>query len=208
MMRQFHANMMARVLDDGDASEAFPVTIGVKQGCVLAPTLFSMMFTVMLTDVFHTGEDGISLRYIMDGKLFNQRRLQAITKMKKTVLRDFLIADDCALNASSEPEMQHSMDKLSSPRKNLRPYNKHQEAEVLHQPAPNNPIREPSIQVNGQTLQAVDRCTYSGSTLSRSVTADDEVNSRIAKASSAFGRLRTTVDNLLRSGTPHTSLRL
>ena len=33
--------MTARVLDDGQPSEAFPVTSGVKQGCVLAPTLFS-----------------------------------------------------------------------------------------------------------------------------------------------------------------------
>ena len=30
MVRQFHANMMARVLDDGDSSEAFPVRNGVK----------------------------------------------------------------------------------------------------------------------------------------------------------------------------------
>ena len=29
--------MMVKVLDDGDESEAFPVTNGVKQGCVLAP---------------------------------------------------------------------------------------------------------------------------------------------------------------------------
>ncbi|XP_039378953.1 uncharacterized protein LOC120397321 [Mauremys reevesii] len=31
MVRQFHDGMMARVLDDGEASEAFPVTNGVKQ---------------------------------------------------------------------------------------------------------------------------------------------------------------------------------
>ncbi len=39
-----------KVLDDGDESKAFPVTKGVKQGCVLAPTLFSMIFSAMLTD--------------------------------------------------------------------------------------------------------------------------------------------------------------
>ena len=35
--------------------------------------------------------------------------------------------------------------------------------------------------------------TYLGSTLSRSVNIDDEVDTRIAKASSAFGRLRESV---------------
>ena len=45
--------MMAKVLDDGDASDAFPVTNGVK----LAPTLFSMVFAAMLTDAFQDSED-------------------------------------------------------------------------------------------------------------------------------------------------------
>ena len=44
MVRQFHDGMQARVQNDGEFSEPFEVTNGVKQGCVLAPTLFSMMF--------------------------------------------------------------------------------------------------------------------------------------------------------------------
>nr|VZI29243.1 unnamed protein product [Spirometra erinaceieuropaei] len=44
MVRQLHDGMMARVTDNGAVSEAFAVTNGVKQGCVLAPTLFSLMF--------------------------------------------------------------------------------------------------------------------------------------------------------------------
>ena len=50
MVRQFHDDMQARVQNDGEYSKPFPVTNGVKQGCVMAPTLFSMMFSVMLTD--------------------------------------------------------------------------------------------------------------------------------------------------------------
>ena len=44
----------------------------------------------------------------------------------------------------------------------------------------------------------VDKFTYLGSTLSRVVHIDDEVNARIAKTSAAFGRLRDSVWN--RSG--------
>ena len=44
MVRQFHDGMLARVQNDGEFSDPFPVTNGVKQGYVLASTLFSMIF--------------------------------------------------------------------------------------------------------------------------------------------------------------------
>ena len=47
MVRQFHDGMLAGVQNDGEFSDPFPVTNGVKQGCV-APTLFSMMFSAKL----------------------------------------------------------------------------------------------------------------------------------------------------------------
>ena len=62
--------------------------------------------------------------------------------------------------------------------------------EVVYQPAPAKPYKEPTIIVKGQRLQVVDMFNYLGSTLSRVVHIDDEVNARIAKASAAFGRLR------------------
>ena len=52
MVWQFHDGMQIRVQNDGEYSEPFPVTNRVKQGCVIAPTLFSMVFSAMLTDAF------------------------------------------------------------------------------------------------------------------------------------------------------------
>ena len=52
MVRQFHDGMQARVQNDGEFSEPFEVTNRVKQVCVMAPTLFSMMFSAMLIDIF------------------------------------------------------------------------------------------------------------------------------------------------------------
>ena len=49
--------------------------------------------------------------------------------------------------------------------------------EVLHQPAPGSTYTAPSIKCDGQTLPAVDKFTYLGSTLSRSANLDDEVTS-------------------------------
>ena len=96
IVRQFHDGMTTRVLDDGSSSEPFQVTNGVKQGCVLAPTLFSLMFSAMLTDAFRETSSGVPIKYKSDGTFFTLRRLQAVTNIKETVIRDLLFADDCA----------------------------------------------------------------------------------------------------------------
>ena len=45
--------------------------------------------------------------------------------------------------------------------------------EIVYQPAPGKPYKEPTITVKGQRLQVVDKFTYLGSTLSRVVHIDD-----------------------------------
>ena len=65
--------------------------------------------------------------------------------------------------------------------------------EVVHQPAPGKPYSEPTITVNGQKLQIVDKFTYLESTLFRAVHIGDEVTARTVQASLAFGRLRANV---------------
>ena len=193
MVRQFHDGMQARVQNDGEYSEPFPVTNGVKQGCVMAPTLFSMMFSAMLTDAFQDVDAGFPIRYRFDGKLLNLRRLQAKSKVQTDVVDKLLYADDLAENAKSEEKMQGAVDRMSKACDNFHLTISTKKTEVVHQPAPGKPYSEPTITVNGQKLQVVDKFTYLGSTLSRAVHIDDEVTARTAKASVAFGRLRTNV---------------
>ena len=113
MVRQFHDGLLALVKNDGEFSDPFPVTNGVKQGCVLAPTLLSMMFSAMLTAAFQDGDNGIPIRYCFDGKLFNLRRLQAKSKVQTEVLDEFVFADDMAKGAPTEEKMQKDVDQVS-----------------------------------------------------------------------------------------------
>ena len=78
------------------------MTNGVKQGCVLAPTLFSMI--AMLTAAFQDGDNGIPIRYRFDGKLFNLRRLQAKSNVQTEMQDEFLFADDMAKGGSNRRE--------------------------------------------------------------------------------------------------------
>ncbi|PFX32102.1 LINE-1 retrotransposable element ORF2 protein [Stylophora pistillata] len=48
MVIQLHENQRGQVRLNGGLSEPFPISNGVKQVCVLAPTLFSIFFSIML----------------------------------------------------------------------------------------------------------------------------------------------------------------
>nr|VZI11771.1 unnamed protein product [Spirometra erinaceieuropaei] len=197
MVRQLHDGMMARVTDNGAVSEAFAVTNGVKQGCVLAPTLFSLMFSAMLMDAYRDERPGIRIAYRTDGHLLNQRRMHFQSRVSTTTVHDLLFADDCALNTTSEEEMQRSMDLFSAACENFGLVINTQKTVVMHQPPPHSVTapNAPQINVNGTQLQVVENFPYLGSTLSRSTKIDDEVANRISKASQAFGSLQSTVWN-------------
>lgn len=63
MVRQFYDGMMVKFLDNWRELEPFPITNGVKQGYVLAPTLFIMLFSAMSLDAFQDyKEEGIPIR--------------------------------------------------------------------------------------------------------------------------------------------------
>nr|VZH94992.1 unnamed protein product [Spirometra erinaceieuropaei] len=197
MVRQLHDGMMARVTDNGAVSEAFAVTNGVKQGCVLAPTLFSLMFSAMLMDAYHDERPGIRIAYRTDGHLLNRRRINFQSRVSTATVHELLFADDCALNTTSEVEIQRSMDLFSAACENFGLVMNTQKTVVMHQPPPSSATapNAPQINVNGTQLQVVENFPYLGSTLSRNTKIDDEVANRISKANQAFGRLQSTVWN-------------
>ena len=72
MVRQFQDGMQARVQNDGEFSEPFEVTNGVKQVCVMAPTLFSMMCSAMLMEKVQVGKDQENAQSEKDSHSKNQ----------------------------------------------------------------------------------------------------------------------------------------
>ncbi|VDL86017.1 unnamed protein product [Schistocephalus solidus] len=129
--------MMARVADNGTVSEAFAVTNGVKQGCVLAPTLFSLMFSAMLMDAYRDERSGIRIAYRMDGRLLNQRRMHFRSRVSTATIHELIFADDCALNTTTEEEMQRSMDLFAAACDNFGLRINTEKPVVMHQPSPN-----------------------------------------------------------------------
>ena len=73
--------MQACVHHDGELSDQFQVTKGVKQGYDPAFIWFYIMFSAMLTDAFLDGDVRIYYRSGINQKLFNLRRLYTKTKV-------------------------------------------------------------------------------------------------------------------------------
>ena len=99
-VRQFHDGMLARVQNDGEISDPVPVTNGFKQGCVLALTLFSMMFSARLTDAFQDGDNGKPAWY--RSEVFHQECCKLNPRYTQRMLDEFLFADDMAKGAPTE----------------------------------------------------------------------------------------------------------
>ena len=62
MIEALHTGVMANVCVGREVSELFSVTNGVKQGCVLAPKLFSIFLSAMLDEAFRDMGDGIYIQ--------------------------------------------------------------------------------------------------------------------------------------------------
>ena len=97
IITSFHEEMQGTVQFDGSSSEPFLIKSGVKQDCVLAPTLFSILFSLLLGYAFKGNEEGAYIHTRSDGSLFNLSRLRAKTKVRKVLIREMLFADDAGL---------------------------------------------------------------------------------------------------------------
>ena len=90
--------------------------VGVKQGCVLAPTIFNIFLSTvtLLSHKLLDPSDGVQIQYRLDGNLFNIRRLQAFTKTTTQHILELQYADDCALLAHSPESLQCALNVVAS----------------------------------------------------------------------------------------------
>jgi len=77
--------MHGQVIDDGEMSAAFEVTVGTKQGCVLAALLSCIFLSMMLLVAFKDCDLGIPIRFRTDGWLID--RLLYGTSAQKGFIR-------------------------------------------------------------------------------------------------------------------------
>ena len=172
ILREFHTDMSARVVQGGELSKSFDnscVNTGVKQGCVLPPAIFNL-FLVAVTLVFRhniSAADGVRIKYMLDGNLFNIRRLQAVTKVTNDTIFDLQYADEAALPSHTPDSLQRQLDVISSAYSRSGQVVNSKMTEVLYLPSESS--LPPTFYISGNQLGLTGQFTYLGSIITSSL---------------------------------------
>ena len=192
ILESFHSGMEGKVSRQGEILEPFKINNGLRQGCVLAPVLFNIFFTAVFAAAFQELGEGIPIRYKLNDRIFDSRNLQSKTAVFKTFIRELLYADDCALIAHSQQELQDMLSRFSSAVSKFGLTISLKKTEVVFQRSSksrNTP--DPEIKIGDTTLAIKEDFVYLGNSLANDTTLDTEITRRIQKASKAFGMLWT-----------------
>ena len=184
--RQLHEGMKGCVLYMTEQSESFNINTGVKQGCVIAPTLFSIFLAAFISLAAVDQAKGVGIIYRTDGELFNMLRLKAETKVKSTSIVDLQYADDCAIAAHTEADLQNNLDAFSEAHRLLGLTVSVTKTKVLFQPAQLLTATAPNIDIEG-------RAYYAGKRRPLCIPGSADIDVEIRCACFSYGRLKDRV---------------
>lgn len=193
MIASLHNGMKASVSLKGDLSQPFDVLNGVKQGCVLAPTLFSIFLTTVLNTAFDDCDKGVMIQTRPGADLFNVSQFKSSRKTKPVLVRELMFADDTAFVAHTHQDMQDIVTRFATAAKAYGLQINIKKTEMMFQPSPGSDSTHQPIQVEGEDLATVKEFKYLGATVAFNNRLDAELQLRKSKASQAFGRLKERV---------------
>ena len=189
MIESLHTGMMVNARNGGEVSDTFAVTNGVKQGCVLAPTLFSICISAMLEEALRDMGDGVYIQSRQNAHLFTVAHFRAKTKTTNILVRELLF---CRRQRTDFPPSRGLLMHLPMHHQSLASNIK--KTEAMFQPNYTTTI-EKYINVDETTLNPVQEFTSLGSTIARDGHTEAELQKRMSKASMSFGRLRERLWN-------------
>ena len=186
VIRQFHDGMRARVrTDDGELSEWFDVTQGLRQGCVLSPLLFNIFFAAVLhvvlvrfsedadilADLVHLEEDGVGT---------NEPPLERVRR----AIWGMLYADDAGIASRSSEGLAKMMTVIVTvfEAAGLTVSEKKTETMILWTPQQTPQAAPLVIEAAGQKYKQTSQFVYLGGVITEVVDISCEIERRIQLA--------------------------
>jgi hypothetical protein len=164
-----YSQTKGRVRVYGELSKNFPTRSGVRQGCPLSPFLFNFIIDEIMTRTLE-GLQNPGVRIVAGENLV-----------------DLEYADDIVLIFEKECEAQVFLDELTKVISSFGMRFAPKKCKVMLQDV-QRPIMP--LEIQGESLEFVERFTYLGSCISTDCNVANEVNARISKARIVFANLR------------------
>ena len=165
-LQHLYDKATSAVLINGNRGEWFRTTVGVRQGCLLSPTLFNIFLERIMTDALEDHESTVSI----GGRIINNLRF----------------ADDIDGLAGTEQELVDLIQRID---KTSKSYGMEINAEKTKLMTNNSSGIFAKIKLNGQELEVVEKFKYLGSIVSDEGSRP-EILVRIAQTTAALARLK------------------
>ena len=155
IIQEFHNGMAGAVSICGSTTDPFEISHGLKQGCVLAPTLFTLFLTALLSTVSEHLSTGVFIRTRSDGKLFKLARLKASTKTQELFIHELLFADDAAIVAHTLEDIREICKQFEQAATIFGLTINTNKTVTLYQPLPGQTSIDPHVEIYGTPLKAI-----------------------------------------------------
>ena len=165
VLQNLYSKATSAVYFNNSIGDWFKTSVGVRQGCLLSPTLFNIFLERIMTDALEDHNGTVSI----GGKTITNLRF----------------ADDIDGLAGSESELVSLVEKLD---KTSRAYGMQINAEKTKVMTNNSNGFTTDITVAGQKINSVEKFKYLGAIVTDEG-SKPEVRSRIAQATAAFAKL-------------------
>ena len=166
LLSKLYKGQKAAVRIAGVVSDWFKIGKGVRQGCVLSPTLFNIVSEMVMRKALENFRGGI---------LIGGRRISNLR-----------YADDIVLLASSVQELQELLDRITTA--GLE-YNLHMNVDKTKvMSLDGEPLR---ITINGAPLEQVKKFPYLGSTIAEDATCSEDIRRRIGMGNAVLTGLKS-----------------
>ena len=165
-IKALYDHASSAVLLNQQVGEAFKTTVGVRQGCLLSPTLFNLFLERIMQETLHDHTTTISI----GGR----------------PICDLRFADDIDLMAGSNTELQDLTNKLTDRATAYGMEVSTSKSKIMKNSLDNSPA---NITMTGEPLEEVSNFKYLGAVLSKDGSCADEIRARITSALAAMARL-------------------
>ncbi|KAG1692298.1 DNA repair protein complementing XP-G cells [Nymphon striatum] len=166
IIQNLYWNQAARVRVGDTLSDKVQIERGVRQGCIMSPTLFG--------------------RYTED--IFKKATCKMGIKVNGRIVNNLRYADDTALIAENENDLQHMIDIVNDIGEdlNMRVNTKKTKYMVVGK---DDAHKQTNIKVNGVALEENDSIVYLGQLFTKDGKCEDEIKRRIQIARNTFSKM-------------------